>query len=114
MSPIQFYKCLADETRLRMLLLIVSEGDLCVGELTQALSEIQPKISRHLAHLKACGLLTDRRQSQWIFYGLNAQLPEWAVKVIRETLKSNPDFIKQNYDQLCKMNNRPQRPGICC
>ena len=41
-------KCLADETRLRMLLLISQEGELCVCELTSALNEGQSKVSRHL------------------------------------------------------------------
>ena len=44
MNPVQFYKCLADETRLRCLLLIAQEEELCVCELTQAINEIQPKV----------------------------------------------------------------------
>ena len=62
MNPVQFYKCLSDETRLRCLLLIEQEGELCVCELTEALDEIQPKVSRHLAQLRKCELLIDRRQ----------------------------------------------------
>ena len=45
MSPIDFYKCLSDETRLRCILLIFKQEELCVCELTEALNEIQPKIS---------------------------------------------------------------------
>ena len=57
MEPVQFYKCLADETRLKSLLLIEKEQELCVCELMAALEESQPKISRHLAQLRKCGLL---------------------------------------------------------
>ena len=46
MQPVDFYKCLADATRLRCLLLIHEEQELCVCELTAALDEIQPKVSR--------------------------------------------------------------------
>ena len=46
MDPEQFFKVLADATRLRMLMLLVMEGELCVCELTHALNEIQPKISQ--------------------------------------------------------------------
>ena len=66
MDPVQFYKCLSDETRLRCLLLIYHEQELCVCELTGALREIQPKVSRHLAQLRQCEILLDRRQGQWI------------------------------------------------
>ncbi|WP_219013294.1 ArsR family transcriptional regulator, partial [Shewanella algae] len=41
-----FFKALADETRLRSLLLILQQGELCVCELTEALALSQPKISR--------------------------------------------------------------------
>jgi len=44
MNPVNFYKCLADETRLLSLLLIDKEGELCVCELTDALDVSQPKI----------------------------------------------------------------------
>ncbi|MCW8884225.1 MAG: transcriptional regulator, partial [Motiliproteus sp.] len=33
MNPVLFFKCLADDTRLRTLLLIVNEEELCVCEL---------------------------------------------------------------------------------
>ena len=96
------------------MLLIASEGELCVGELTAALDEIQPKISRHLAQLRNCGLLNDRRQGQWIFYALNPELESWCNSVIDATLKDNPDFLTHNFEQLCNMKNRPQHPGTCC
>ncbi len=50
-----FFKALADETRLRSLLLILQQGELCVCELTEALALSQPKISRHLAQLRTQG-----------------------------------------------------------
>ncbi len=114
MNPLSFFKCLSDETRLRMMLLIASEGELCVGELTAALDEIQPKISRHLAQLRNCGLLKDRRQGQWIFYGLEPKLESWCQSVIQATLEENPKFLDRNFKRLCNMKNRPQHPGTCC
>ena len=68
LDPVIFFKQLADETRLRALLLITQEEELCVCELVAALDESQPKISRHLAQLRKTGLLEDRRQGHWIFY----------------------------------------------
>lgn len=114
MNPLKFYKCLSDDTRLRCLLLIEKEHELCVCELTAALKESQPKISRHLAQLRKCGLLIDRRQSQWVFYQINPQLPEWSKLVLSQTLSANLQFIEKNLKQLCKMDDRPVRPGSCC
>ncbi|MCG6336632.1 metalloregulator ArsR/SmtB family transcription factor, partial [Vibrio alginolyticus] len=77
MLPHQFFKLLADETRMRCLLLIAREKRLCVCELTHALQESQPKVSRHLAQLRQSGVLVDERQGQWVYYQISDQLPGW-------------------------------------
>ncbi len=114
MNPVQFYKCLSDETRLRCLMLVEHEGELCVCELTEALQEIQPKVSRHLAQLRQCKLLLDRRQGQWIFYRINPSLPNWAKAVLTQTTEANPVFLKDNLANLCRMGDRPERARACC
>jgi len=113
-NPVAFYKCLADDTRLRSLLLIAREGELCVCELMEALNQSQPKISRHLAQLRQCELLSDRRQGQWVFYRLNPSLPLWARQVLETTLSENPAFITENIEALTQMQSRPARAGQCC
>jgi len=114
MNPVQFFKCLAEETRLRTLMLIEREGELCVCELTAALGESQPKISRHLAQLRQCELLLDRRQGQWVFYRLNPALPGWAKTVISESAHANETFLADSLDSLCRMGDRPERALACC
>lgn len=113
-DPLQFFKCLADETRLKSLILIQSEGELCVCELMEALEEIQPKISRHLALLREHKIVLDRRQGQWIYYRLNPELPDWAKTVLAETTQSNQPYIKANLKKLCCMGDRPERVKNCC
>lgn len=114
MDPVQFYKCLADETRLRSLLLIHHEEELCVCELMEALLESQPKISRHLAQLRNCDLLQDRRQGTWIFYRINPDLPEWAKTVLAVTLGENVSYLRADLKRLTKMGDRPERISSCC
>lgn len=114
MDPLAFYKCLADDTRLKCVLLIYQEQELCVCELTEALQASQPKVSRHLAQLRECGLLQDRRQGQWIYYQLSPSLPAWAQTVIETTAEDNQRFIKLPYQRLCKMGDRPERKEQCC
>lgn len=113
-SPLTFYKCFADDTRLRCLLLIQNEGELCVCELTKALNEIQPKISRHLAQLRKSQLLIVRKQLQWAFYKINPELPEWAKSVLEISAKNNQAFIRTNIQRLEAMGDRPERLEVCC
>lgn len=110
----QFFKILGDLTRLRALVLLSREGELCVCELTHALDEIQPKISRHLALLREAQLVLDRRQGQWIYYRLNPKLPDWAQAVLSETAEGIEQQAPFAADQraLSKMPNRPK--STCC
>ncbi|GLK90226.1 metalloregulator ArsR/SmtB family transcription factor [Pseudomonas turukhanskensis] len=113
MAPEALFKCLADETRLRAALLVVSEGELCVCELVQALDESQPKVSRHLAQLRACGLLRDRRQGLWIYYRVNPTLPEWVHAVLHTTAQANAQWLAGDLTRLQHMGDRPVRAACC-
>ncbi|MDX1677233.1 metalloregulator ArsR/SmtB family transcription factor, partial [Arsukibacterium sp.] len=86
LNPLLFYKALADDTRLKSLLLITEQQELCVCELMTALEQSQPKISRHLAQLRKANILQDRRSGQWVFYSLHPELPAWAHQVLQHTL----------------------------
>ena len=69
------FSALSNEIRLRCLVLLQLEGELCVCELTHALKLSQPMISRHLALLRDAGLVNDQRAGQWIYYQVNPELP---------------------------------------
>ncbi len=93
MPPTQFFKCLAEDTRLKILLLLKSHPELCVCDITLALETSQPKVSRHLAELKKYGLVSDERRGKWIYYRLSADLPSWQAIIISTALDSNAEFI---------------------
>lgn len=114
MDPVSFYKCFADDTRLKSLMLIFHEQELCVCELMAALELSQPKVSRHLAQLRKCGLLIDNKQAQWVFYRINPELPNWAQQVLALTATENKTFIASNLNKLDEMGDRPQRQNNCC
>ena len=103
LSPVSVFKCLADETRARMTLLIARQTELCVCELTAALNESQPKISRHLAQLRECGLLEDERRGQWVYYRLHPQLPEWVSQMLALVLTANADWLRANVERVDRM-----------
>ena len=86
-SPESFTRVLADPTRLRILMLLLQEEELCVCQLTETLDMVQPKISRHLAILRENSVLLDRRSGLWIFYRLHPELPEWSIKVLTALLE---------------------------
>ncbi len=108
-----FFKMLADSTRLRCLLLMQAEGELCVCELTHALNMSQPKISRHLAHLREAGVLVARRNGTWMNYRINPDLQGWALQVVQTTL----DGVRQAEPFVSDSNMlhaMTDRPGVAC
>ncbi len=107
-SPSTFFKILSDNTRLRILMLIEDEKELCVSELSGALNEIQPKISRHLAQMRAMRILSVRRQGQSAYYHLSGDLPAWINMVLATVRQGNPDFINNEKIRLKAMLNRPK------
>lgn len=114
LTPITLFKCLADDTRARLMLLINQEHELCVCELTCALDLSQPKISRHLAQLRQCGLLSDRRAGQWVYYQVDPQLPVWSREIIALAAAAYGQALRDDETRLQGMNERPQRSSLCC
>ena len=110
MHPLSFYKCLAEDTRLKSLLLITQVGEACVCDLMAALELDQPKVSRHLAELRKCNILQDERRGKWVYYQLHKQLPDWAKAVISQTADNNNDYF---LDALSKLYSSKQQVSSC-
>lgn len=66
-NTLRHLKALADETRLR-LALVLQRYELSVNELVTLLGMGQSRVSRHLKILTEAGLLRARRDGLWVFY----------------------------------------------
>ena len=72
----RFFKALASETRLKILK-ILNVREMCVCEVMVALDLTQSTASHHLNLLENAGLVSDRKEGQWVFYSIaNPQLIE--------------------------------------
>ncbi|CAM3653036.1 metalloregulator ArsR/SmtB family transcription factor [Rheinheimera salexigens] len=111
MNPCQFYKCLADQTRLTFILLLSKVTEACVCDLMQALELEQPKTSRHLAELRKCGILIDERRGKWVYYKLHPALPVWAKTVIQQTASHNLSYFDT---ALAKLKSALATTNSCC
>ena len=114
MEPTQLFKILSDETRLRILMLIDIEKELCVCELITAITASQPSISRNLSQLRKSGLLVDRKYKQWVFYAINPELAEWKKSIIALSAQQNDSLINADTQRLNDMGKRPERTQQHC
>jgi len=84
-------KALSDETRLRILNLIL-ERECCVCEVMQALDISQSRASRNLGALYDAGFLKLRRDGLWSFYSINTNGTEYysqLVEAVKKALEGN-------------------------
>jgi DNA-binding transcriptional ArsR family regulator len=75
------FKALSDPTRREMLRLL-SAGDLPAGELGERFAISQPAVSRHLAVLRAAGLVTATRDGQNVVYALDTTVVQDVVRLL--------------------------------
>lgn len=61
-------KALAEQTRLRIVQLCRTGGDLAVSEFVRILGQSQPRVSRHLKLLTEAGVLARLPEGSWVFY----------------------------------------------
>lgn len=87
----QFFKALSDETRLRIMVLL-TQGELCVCDLMFVLDEPQSKVSRHLAYLKHSGLTNSKRAGVWMHYSLKEPADDLH--------KAQLNFLKEQFSHL--------------
>jgi ArsR family transcriptional regulator len=63
------FRALGDETRLRILECLVA-GERAVSELQHEVDVGQSLMSHHLRILREAGIVADRREGRWIYYGI--------------------------------------------
>ena len=66
------FRALADPTR-RQILRALRKGELAAGEIASRFPISGPSVSRHLAVLKAAGLVTERREANRVMYSAVAE-----------------------------------------
>ncbi len=127
-SIVKILRLLADETRLRLLLLLRRE-ELSVVELQEILGMGQSRISTHLAQLRQARLVRDRRAGKNIYYALTPaandaelqtildasakELPDSAAdaRALKLALHKRQDKAREYFNQLAGKFGRTYCPG---
>ncbi|MCK9378314.1 MAG: metalloregulator ArsR/SmtB family transcription factor [Syntrophobacterales bacterium] len=117
-SEAQLFKSLADETRLRILWLLMAKEELCVCDIMGVLRITQSKASRHLRYLYHLGWVTDRREGVWMNYRLSIApgSPEAKqLKLLADILRSQPEAqaLKERLEQWLAAKGQSQDAAAC-
>ncbi|MBM4285196.1 MAG: metalloregulator ArsR/SmtB family transcription factor [Deltaproteobacteria bacterium] len=112
----RFFKGLADETRLKILWLLMQRDELCVCDIMRVLGITQSKASRHLRYLSNLGVLSDRREGVWMNYRLSVApgSPEARqLHLLADMLRDHPEArsLQTRLAQCIAAKERSGRPA---
>ena len=110
---VQRFKALSDETRLRILALLIN-GEMCVCDLMAILDLPQSTVSRHLAYLRNAGWVEDRRQGVWMYYRLSVDEEPFASdlrELLQRHLASRPQATRDR--EALTAFRTGKAPGTC-
>jgi ArsR family transcriptional regulator len=85
-DPVKILAALAEPTRFAAMAILSDGGEHCVCELMRRLGVTQSRMSRHMKILKDAGLVTDRRDAQWVRYRRNAAMPGPVAAIVDAAL----------------------------
>jgi DNA-binding transcriptional ArsR family regulator len=89
----KYFRGLGDPSRLRILELLRSEGELTVGALVKRLGLPQPQVSNHLACLRWCGFVEARREGRLVFNRIADRRVEGMLELAQSLLADNADHV---------------------
>ena len=89
----QIFLSCSDTSRLRILNLIMNNGEMCISDLERILEFTQTKTSRHLVYLKNSDILTIRKFNQWVFYQIKDEVFD-IIKQILQFISRDPILQK--------------------
>lgn len=92
---VSILSALAEPTRLSALAILWDGGEHCVCELMAKLGASQSRMSRHMSVLKAVGLVTDRRDAQWVRYRKSEKLSAPVTAIIDAAVAALPEQKKE-------------------
>jgi ArsR family transcriptional regulator, arsenate/arsenite/antimonite-responsive transcriptional repressor len=101
----QIFLACSDASRLRILNLIFTNGEMCITDLERILDFTQTKTSRHLIYLKNSGILTFRKHNQWIFYSIKDEVFD-IIKQILQFVGRDPILQKDQSVFTTMLSNR--------
>jgi len=70
---VQMFKALADETRLKIINMLMESEELCACKILENFNITQPTLSYHMRILTDSGLVVGNKDGSWMRYRLNSE-----------------------------------------
>jgi ArsR family transcriptional regulator len=112
-------KALADGNRLRIIMVLTEQTELCICQITELLGWATATVSRHMSVLQNARLVRSRKDGRWVYYRLADEFPEalhrWIVesmegsKEIENDRRQLQSILSYKPDELCRRQKTKRR-----
>lgn len=115
---VELFNALNDESRIRILNIILHHQEMCISDLELILDFTQTKTSRHLAFLKNSGLVKPKKRDQWVYYSINLAYYDFIAQIfgflekdvqLAKDLKEYKTLYSNNELAIRKLHNRENK-----
>jgi len=100
----QVFKSLSDEARVRILHLLLKNGEMTISDLEHILDYTQTKTSRHVTYLKNSNMVNARKHDQWVFYSIREEVELVMVQIFNFMNKDTRLQKDQEVYEILKSN----------
>jgi ArsR family transcriptional regulator len=115
-------KALADESRVRVVMSLTQQQELCGCQIVELLRLATPTVSRHMAILQGAGLVQSRKSGRWVYYTLAADFPEplreWLNAALGEVEEIKADrhvldqIVSSTVQDLCRDQKKRKQGAL--
>lgn len=118
-KTLEITKALADRNRLRIILMLSCNEELCVCQIADVLNITMPSVSRHMSKLSVARLIESRKEGRWIYYRLSEEFPFDLLDWLEENLSDSNEIqndrrvlekvLSEKSMDFCKNNSNIRR-----
>lgn len=109
MNAVEFFRCLGDATRLRIVRLVMDRA-LCVCELADILGMPQSSVSSHVQIIRKAGLLESETCGKWTYF----RIERGRLMPLKAVLKHFPEADPYAADAEKAEARLARRETSCC
>lgn len=100
-------KALADGNRMRVIVALMENNELCVCQITEMLRLAIATVSRHMSVLQNARLVQSRKEGRWVFYRLVDSFPGLLRQWLMESLANAPEIKADRQNLMTILSTEP-------
>lgn len=104
---VEIFKALSETNRLRIVMVLIDQEELCSCQITQLLGLTASTVSTHTKILKDAELIESRKVGRWVYFNIADTFPENLKNWLLETVSDSKELKKDQKSILTILDCLP-------